>query len=600
LGAWYYLVKGRPHGPVPSTTIESEIKSGQLNAHDLVYKDRDTVWRELRACVEFAHFFVEKNKPEAVVDQKSKKSGEPENHWVLLVRKPDGSGYKQKGPFLSSEIAKMVKNNEILQTDYVWRDGLKEWYKIIAVGEIQDIVAGRAYTPGAARAEDQPPPPPPLSETMVKRNVAIKNLAQSEKKLAQIVKPILPDELDDRTDPSMPIKNFDPDLTQATNKEPAKEPEVVAETNTEVTREVRTARKRRPTVGATGHRLTLIRYFLELTPVNKIVFIVCTAGVVVSLLFAIFWYSSYQDRFNSTLRPPTIAEIPPLPPNAVPQPALPQPQPAKVAVAPPVPQTKPVAPVPEPQHPPPAPSPQVEVRHAPTFIQIERLGNTTDAAQLHINSDASSHYSFVVTFESVLGEVLEMPSVFVRRVVKGVGPRLIDFRRQNIPFGEYKITVESEKVKAVTTAEFGTITKDFHKLLHAHRKRLSYDQNEERFGFLKTVERLERETYKFAQGIDAAGELRSWTEFYRSWRRDFDRINSPTMSAINAKNRQKYVHASMWMQLKDIRNMVDKEAKSVNQLRLQKRATTSASAHNLATTLTQLKEQMIQASLWKN
>ncbi len=594
--AWYYLVKGRPHGPVTVGEIEHEIKAGHLLARDLIYRDRDTLWREVSSFGEFAHHF--KNKPVATTTATDTAAANSEgkiaapagdsSQWVLLVRKADGSGYKQKGPFTTKDIVKLLHDQEIIQTDYVWREGLKEWYKILAVGEIQEALNNRVDQSVTSPTMTVMPPPPPMGSTT--KSLSQKNekdLAENDARVADAEEPTITDV----------VKVEDAVVATKDDHSGRKN------------REVKKGKKRPEKVEAKGARTSLMRYFIEMTPIGKTLFVAGALSLIVVGLYSSLWLGSYQDRFNSKLTPPEIAEIPPLPrekaaappqpPKSDAAPVMPAPKPelsaANAPAAAPV-AHAPAAPTVAPFVPPPA---EVEIKHAPTRIQIERIANGTENLSFKINSDASSHYSVMVTLESILGEVLDSPSVFVRKVIRTLPERTVELKRLKIPFGEYRLIVESENVKAATNLDFGTNTKDFKARLNSQRKKIAFDHNQERHSLIKVVSRFEFETFKLAQNIDSAAELRSWNEFYRSWRRTFERIQNPYLSEISVRNRQRFVHADLWVQLKEARTQVDRESKNVNRARSEKRPTSSAQIRALAQNMSQIKEQAVQASLWK-
>jgi hypothetical protein len=509
---------------VTASEIEQQIRSGQLFAHDLVYREHDVRWREAIECVEFSHLFKKTKKERA--------STVTETLWVLLTRKSDNSGYKQRGPLSTIEIARALENGEVSSTDYVWREGLKEWYKILTIDEIQSTRAalrGGASTQNAVSFE--PPPPPPL----------------------------VADEPEPVTEPP---------------------PESIAEPveSTTTRRQIRRGQRRPPSREAKAARISMLRHFLEMAPIGKALVIVGALVFVFGGVLASLWFSSYQDRENAKLAPPKLAEVPGLPKEA-PVPAA----------APPVVAAKPAVTKedwPEPQK-------------LPTFVQIEKAGNGGDDVVLKLATDASSHFDLILVIESLLGQNLEGFSFYRRLVLHGVAARNVSIKSLGLSPGRYRASVEVDKVKVSAVFDWSTNAKDYRQKLQLHRKQLAYQFGQERVGFVKLANHLQSEIIKFAQSSDTISDVGSWREFSRSWRKSFDRIQNRYLTEISNKTRQQFILAGLWLQLKELKVKVDHEVAAIEQARKAHKTTTSASVRALAQSIVQLKDQAIQASLWR-
>jgi len=72
-----------------------------------------------------------------------------QNQWYIAR---DG---KQYGPVSDADLAQLVKDRELLDGDYLWRNGFENWLPAAQVSEIRDLasnVAGAPATPGAQKA----------------------------------------------------------------------------------------------------------------------------------------------------------------------------------------------------------------------------------------------------------------------------------------------------------------------------------------------------------------------------------------------------------------------------------------------------------------
>ncbi|OFZ18559.1 MAG: hypothetical protein A2Z20_10560 [Bdellovibrionales bacterium RBG_16_40_8] len=559
---WYYLQKGRPHGPVTTEDIKKEIAAGRMGANDLLYREHDTSWREAAYFIDLQGHFKEQKYDDG---------------WVLLLRKRDGSGYVQKGPFTKVQITSLLKNGEISFTDYVWRKGLKEWYKILAIPEF--------HMTSTAKSSQKKELPLPIIESILPEDLSAITMKlpmpQEEK---DIRPPEATDESDVDTQPKIentPIKKNLRRSKKGVNQEIVKEAQWV-------------------------RRISFTRYFLELTSTNKIIFGTGVIAAFVAGLIILTYVSSYIDRRRRVLKSPEISYVPS---NLSTKKKIEQleerkPQPseslAKQIESKPLPTPMPT-PMP-PTQPPPQPETAkvVEVANvSPTYLRYEKLFDGKESARLKIFSDASKHYPIHVIFSADASQILGVRSVRRAFTLTQIEDRDIDISKAGMPPGYYQVSLSCKTFEAQTKFNFATELSDFKKKLFQHRKQLIIYHNEERYSFIKTAARLEKEVYKFAQNVKKTTSLNSWRNFYRPWRNNFDRINNKNISSVNQSNWSNYVYAEKWFQLKQLRSEIMAQIKSVNNSKTKGLPINNDAVKSSALDLTRLKEQMIMTTLWR-
>jgi hypothetical protein len=240
-----------------------------------------------------------------------------------------------------------------------------------------------------------------------------------------------------------------------------------------------------------------------------------------------------------------------------------------------------------------------EERTPPQFVRAAVEMSGSEGAALNIQTNASRHFPIKVSFTADGGEILQFPSLEKSFRISKLEDRRMELKKLGLPAGTYQVSVEIGDFRDEVTIAFGTLAGDFRAQIIAFRKQLLFSHNEERYGFYKTAVRLEKEAFRLVQTAASAGNLNSWTSFYKDWRRNFDRIKNPTLDRISRKNRNEYVHALKWLELKRLRSEIDAQAKQLNRLRLKNQQMDVQKAKDLATSITKLKETILQASLFK-
>jgi len=112
------------------------IAAGQLGPDDLLYFEGETKWRPLSEITVFQGDLpqVFEDKTQMIVDIEDPSVRE----WVLLVKGPERQR-SQKGPFSTQDVRHMLRRGEVRLSDYVWRRGMKEWYRLQNIAVFHDF-----------------------------------------------------------------------------------------------------------------------------------------------------------------------------------------------------------------------------------------------------------------------------------------------------------------------------------------------------------------------------------------------------------------------------------------------------------------------------
>ncbi len=585
MSVWYYLEKGRPRGPVNTDFILAELRAGRLHGRDLLYRETDTQWRELKAFAEFQKSIDEKKDAAGARDKKDK-GHKKDDLWVLLARKPEGGGYRQKGPFTTTEIVRKLKDGKVTVTDYIWREGLKEWYKILAVPEIKERLfdteqvtrtIGPISVPVPKSISDVMTPPelPPQrepSEAPAPIDLAeAPTLVTTRANLAPAKKP--------------EVSNTDITVTASAKKSDAPiKPQVTA---TKKIRPGRAAPKNRLYEKAiSGFRIGPLRYFLDLPPVRRAAVAAVTIAAIVGFVGFVFWYSTYLDRKNLHLERPKVTQVPPstLPPKPVAE------MPIEKAAAPLTPPAKIVLP---------------KIVHPPTYVRVQKTGSGSLDPVLQIITDASPQYIIQLNLSADGGYVLGRPSVFTERIVRTLEGRSVHLGHWHIPWGIYRYHVQCEDKAADGVVYVGTAQADWVKKIRQQRKDEIFEHNIERVSFIKTADHMASVTAKLAEAVNQPLTTGAWRSFYHGWRMEFNRVRNPVLSRINDRSRNNYLHPTQWISLRDLRKDIDETSKEVNRSRQEKAdsgreyAKLKSQLRHDARLAESLKETMIRTSIMR-
>lgn len=540
MSRWYYLQKGRPFGPVSTKELKIEIQARRLSLRDLIFKETDTEWREISKFSE-----LETSSPQP--SKQSLKVNPNSDEWVLLIRKNDV--YRQLGPFTRSEICSKLQASEIAFTDYVWRKGLKEWYKIIALAEFRL----------------------PLSVSKIANDIDINTINTTDTNVLIDFDVTMRTELVEITK-KLPLP-LDIPLPILPIVEPQVNERHVKFTNKPQAKKINTT--------SSARRISAVNYYSKLTPTRKFVVVAISTLSMAALLFFITYLSTYRDRKNLKPYAPTVGYIEsttrPAPPALLPTAGLQS-------------DTRDIRDIRDVR----------DVRVTATYIRAQKEFDGSSNPRIKIQTDGSQHYPITVTLSAEGGSVLYLRS-FVRKVrLYNIEDRLLELGKLNLLPGDYDLTLEIEKIKYQLKVSFATqSTADFLKKIKQHRKQIFMYFNNERYNLIKTSDRLEKLTYMLMQNIESTPNPNMWTQAHRSWRREFNRTQAATLNIINGSNRTNYVLASKWLRLKSLRIKIEAMEKGIHRAKISGQTVSLYEIKNTAQEISKLKEETLSDSLLK-
>jgi hypothetical protein len=555
---WYLQKKGKTEGPIPDATLVRAIEKGDIGPLDLLFKEGEDRWRAAAEYREFQDLF---QAAPAV-------SHSHEDEWIILSKVRETKSFKQKGPFKTSEVKRKLKTGEVLWSDYAWREGMKEWYRVTAL----EIFHGEA--------------PPQTSDVITHQASPVSQKAALDN-VELLRRPQIPVAEDrpaeaDGPDLTQKVKNKeDQEPKKAAKKEKSKRPQFddeVTQTKTHVL----------------SRRLSVWDRFQAMSPSQK--WWISTSLMVLiisSSVTALFW-SSYQDHLSLTLKknkPSTIE-------------SLAEDQKSKKSETLEPVQEQPVAKVEAlPEEAAASPAPPVENRIAPTQIKAVVKGNKSEAPTLEIQTNASSHFSLTLKISGRLASVIGARSFYRQIRLKTLEDRTVDLKKYGLRPGLYDVQVqfdgEFEKVRSQASLELATSGKDFKNQLNLHRKSLTHWATNERVQLIRLVNRCDDQLAEYLKGQRNLKD-QALRDYYRTWQKRFDGITSQTLKAINSRNRNNYVYADIWLELKNLKLKVTEQASG--SVRSKDPAQAAQNLQALRSTkedLSRLKERISTVSLWK-
>ena len=553
---WYLQKKGKTEGPIPDATLIRAIEKGDIGPLDLLFKEGEDRWRAAAEFESLREHFQLAHGPDTT----------NEDEWIILSKVKETKSFKQKGPFKTSDVKRKLKTGEVLWSDYAWREGMKEWYRITALeifhGEAPDMSSEDVVTKTS----------PKLSQKEVLDNVEI------------LQRPKMP------MSEERPPEAVGPDLTQKV-KAPAEVPkkEAKKESKKPVARP-----KVDPEVTQTNvfaRRLSIWDRFQEMSPSQK--WLISTAFLFLimgSAITALFW-NSYQDYVALHLVSSRQAA-----------PSLQPPQPVEAA---PVIQEPVVEVLPEKAPEAPVVAAPVEKNVAPSTIKAVVRGNKSAEPILEIQTNASSHYPMTLKIVGRLGSVIGARSYYRQIRLKTLDERKVDLKKYSLRAGFYDVQVqfegENERLRSQASLEVRTSEKDFRGELNNHRKGLTHWSVNERVQLIKLASRAEEQLGDFLKQQrvlkDKSSALR---DYFRSWQKRFNGITSQTLKTINSRNRNNYVYAENWLELKSLKQkIVDQAGATARAKDANQAAQILQALRSSKEDLSRLKERIITLSMWK-
>lgn len=130
MSRWYYAVNGEAVGPVSKENIVEMLKSGRIGVMDFIFLEGSDDWKPLQDWPEFS-------KEETVT-----KSLASVESWMVHIER--GSQIEKKGPFSADQIFQLLESKELNLDDYIWKEGMSEWYQIRKVKPFSEFSEGES------------------------------------------------------------------------------------------------------------------------------------------------------------------------------------------------------------------------------------------------------------------------------------------------------------------------------------------------------------------------------------------------------------------------------------------------------------------------
>lgn len=132
MAQWYYNFNGSMQGPCAQKEVQKLITAGVLTPRDLVYREGEEGWREIRTFGELDLRQSPELQQQGFGDLPRPQWDIGEGQWLLLVRKQDqrGTEFVQMGPYSIEEVRTKVARREVLPSDHVWRKGMNRWLRL--------------------------------------------------------------------------------------------------------------------------------------------------------------------------------------------------------------------------------------------------------------------------------------------------------------------------------------------------------------------------------------------------------------------------------------------------------------------------------------
>ncbi len=120
---WYHAKNGKSIGPFSFEDMVSLVEKEEIGAMDLVFKTGEKEWRPLKEWAEFSFMSQIKNESLKV------------SHWIVYIR--TGAEDKKIGPLSSELVQDRLAKGEIGFEDFIWKEGMSDWYQIKNIKEFQ-------------------------------------------------------------------------------------------------------------------------------------------------------------------------------------------------------------------------------------------------------------------------------------------------------------------------------------------------------------------------------------------------------------------------------------------------------------------------------
>lgn len=117
---WYLRQGTKPIGPHTTEELAARLQAGELDPHDLVWKEGVNDWQPAMEWPEFRALSVPAFQEQGV--------DEAAEIWTVLEM--TGEGKKVTGPWSLKTVRQAIADGIVKETDYIWKRGMSGWAKI--------------------------------------------------------------------------------------------------------------------------------------------------------------------------------------------------------------------------------------------------------------------------------------------------------------------------------------------------------------------------------------------------------------------------------------------------------------------------------------
>ena len=178
--AWYYALNDKQNGPVTDEIIKALLANGQLSLDDLVWRKGLAEWVKVSQVRELTEPAQPTPQPETAqmeeeeeelhlvsdMDEVPHKAAQPVSTPEPQLQPIPAQWYytcngQQQGPVTVPFLKEKAASGELLPTDRLWKDGLKDWIAAKSLPGLKFPSAVKQSPSKPAQAPPPPPPPPP-------------------------------------------------------------------------------------------------------------------------------------------------------------------------------------------------------------------------------------------------------------------------------------------------------------------------------------------------------------------------------------------------------------------------------------------------------
>ncbi len=210
-------------------------------------------------------------------------------------------------------------------------------------------------------------------------------------------------------------------------------------------------------------------------------------------------------------------------------------------------------------------NPELENRppKKPSILKIVSLKTLTDHPQVVLESDLPGGTEINIYVTARAGSILKYPSFDLSKKLTVIAGQLpsIDFTNDQLPWGDYTLSVSGGELSVTTPFSIGERTTDFQKRLKTFQGQVALQRKKEKNGLTAGLSFVSRSyasltaQYKKTHSSSSNEAKRKWIILLRTWRKDFER-QSGVLKRVDAQNRNFFVFPDILLKLKEVESQL--------------------------------------------